>query len=129
MKFNIDKPPSHVRRQNKINDKLEWHTKFAWLPTTVDETEDSYKKVLFENYWRKGHWGPSRMGQLSSMRFTKYSEKEYFKKKLNGDFDKEEFEADVDRNVGAVSSASLSSNKILKKGGPRTTNPYKRNTV
>lgn len=127
MKFNINRPPSHVRKQKKITAKREWHTKFAWWPTAVDETKESYKRVWFEKYWRQGHWGPSKMGNANPLIFTKYSEKEYFKKKLRGDFDKEEF--DPDTNVGAVSGAGRSSNKILKKGGPHSHNPYKRSSV
>jgi len=128
MKFKIDKPPAHVTRRKRINAKREWHTKFAWLPTVVDETDIEYKRVWFEKYWRQGHWGPSRMGDANPMIFTKYSNKEYFKKKLNGDFDKEEIEADT--NVGSTSSSrAYVNNQILKKSGPHIHNPYKRNTV
>lgn len=90
MKFNINKPPKALRRQAKINAKREWHTKFAWLPTSVDETRNDYSQVWFEKYWRQGHYGPSPMGRASPLEFTKFSEKEYFKKKLAGDFDKGE---------------------------------------
>ena len=90
MKFNINRPPKQLRRQAKINAKRVWHTKFAWLPTSVDETKDKHSQVWFEKYWRQGHYGPSPMGRASPLEFTKFSEKEYFKKKLAGDFDKGE---------------------------------------
>jgi len=87
MKFNINRPPKSYRKQAKINSQREWHKKFAWLPTSVDETKINHGRVLFENYWRKGEYGPSQPGSRNPLRFTKYSKKEYFKKKLNGDFE------------------------------------------
>ena len=127
MKFNIDRPPADVRKRDKLSAKREWHQKFAWLPTTVDETENSHSKVWFEKYWRRGHWGPSRRGESSSMRFTKFSEKEYFKKKLRGYFDEEKGEPDTDTNVG-IGSLTMVSIKCPKKDGEHDTNKYKKIT-
>lgn len=87
MKFNIKKAPKHMRRQRKINAQREWHKKFAWLPTSVDETKSSHSQVWFEKYWRKGDYGPTLPGARNPLRFTNYSEKVYFKKQLNGDFE------------------------------------------
>lgn len=90
MKFNIDSPPKNVRRDNKRRALREWHEKFAWVPTTVDETETSKSVVWFENYMRCGRHGPMRPGQRGNgLTFTKYSAKNYFKKKLDGGFDSE----------------------------------------
>lgn len=104
MKFNINKPPKQLRRQAKINAKREWHTKFAWLPTSVDETRDKHSQVWFEKYWRQGHYGPSPMGRASPLEFTKFSEKEYFKKKLAGDFDKGEADTGETSSMASVQS-------------------------
>lgn len=94
MKFNINRPPKQLRKQAKINAKREWHKKFAWLPTSVDETKDTYSKVWCEKYWQQGHYASRNraisFGIGSPLEFTKFSEKEYFKKKLAGDFDKGE---------------------------------------
>ena len=106
MKFNINKPQRELRKQKKLADKREWHTKIAWLPTSVDETRDTYSRVWFERYWRQGHHAPSRFGRRGTLRFTKYSEKEYFKKKLNGDFDGDSGREESDgMSTGSVSAA------------------------
>lgn len=115
MKFNINRPPKQLRKQRKINARREWHTKFSWLPTTVDETTTSYKRIWFENYWRRGHYGPSRMGRPNPLQFTKYSVKEYFKKRLNGDFNKN------DGELMADTSGPHTSGKTL--GGPSVESP------
>lgn len=67
-----------IRRKKK--NLKEWHKRFAWLPTKVDDTEKEYGVVWFEQYFRKqgfqkGTW-------------TKHSKGEWMRKKLKGDFDK-----------------------------------------
>jgi hypothetical protein len=95
-----------MRKQAKVNAKREWHTKFAWLPTSVDENRETHSRVWFEKYWRQGHYSsrsrPITFG-TSPLEFTKFSEKEYFKKKLAGDFDKGE------PDTGETSMASAQS--------------------
>jgi len=116
MKFNINRPPKQLRKQTKINAKREWHTKFAWLPTSVDETRDKHSKVWFEKYWRQGHYN----GVKRSLAFTKYSEKEYFKKKLAGDFDKnEDSNVTADTMSAGTMSAVQSVGRALRSPNPK----------
>ena len=68
---------------------------------------------------RQQRIGPTNSTFDDGRYFVKYSRKEYFRKKLNGDFDKEEFEADTDTGHGVSTSVSRASVNygVLKKGG------------
>ena len=91
MKFDILRPPRHVRREQMRRALREWHEKFAWLPTRVDETQTGSSVVWFEKYWRLGRYGPTNpRSKGDGLFFERYSEKEYFKKQLRGDFAKSE---------------------------------------
>lgn len=108
MKFSINIPPKHIRKQRKTHKLREWHSKFAWLPTLVDQTEEGQGIVWFEKYMRRAYWGPAHpMDRDDNIVFTKYSEKTYFKKMLNGEFD--ETRAEVDSNVTSAPAAGSSS--------------------
>ena len=76
---------------NKV-DKHEFHEKFAWKPTKVSDESDKNTVVVFEKYMRRmsREYDNPRKGQR--IHWEQYSKKEYFKKKLKGDFDKEEIE-------------------------------------
>lgn len=122
MQFNINKSPKKVRLAKKRRELREWHDKFAWWPTVVDEKNETYSRVWLERYMRQKQYGPTSPNSIGDgSYFVKYSRKEYFKKKLNGDFDKGEM--DVEADTGRVASSTSVSrasvnNKILKKGGP-----------
>ena len=80
MKFKFDKV-----------DEQEFHEKFAWLPEFVSDESDKNTVVVFETYIRRMSkmYDNPRKGQR--IHWEQYSKKEYFKKKLKGDFDKEEY--------------------------------------
>lgn len=122
MKFNINRPPKSLRKQARINAKRKWHTKFAWLPTSVDETRDTHSRVLFEKYWRQGHYSSRRQPitfGTSPLEFTKFSEKEYFKKKLAGDFDKGESDTMSDTmSKGSVPAAQSVGRLVRREAKP-----------
>lgn len=116
MQFNINRPPRHIRKMQERSAKREWHQKFAWLPVEVDKNDDNYKTIWFEKYWRKGVPGPMHpRDRDDGLVYEKYTGKTYFKKKLNGDFDKQKSE-DIGEPDVNVSSAPIS-NKILKVSG------------
>ena len=110
MKFNVNKPTKAVRRARKKEDEQkaleEWHSKFAWLPTVVDEATDSHSRVWLERYMRQQRIGPTNRPFDDGKYFVRYSTKEYFKKKLNGDFDVEKNLWGEDIKVEGASSAS-----------------------
>ena len=86
MKFNINRPPKYVRREERRNQQQIWHPKFAWWPTFVDETRSGRSIVWFENYMRKGTYGPtSPNSRGDGFHFKKLSSKTYFKKQLEGE--------------------------------------------
>jgi len=105
VKVNINRPSAPVRRRQRDATRREWHSKFAWVPTAVDETEEGKSVVWFENYMRKGWTNSPR--KRAKWEFEKYSKRNYFKKKLNGDFDAKKEEgimADTSASIGTVGS-------------------------
>lgn len=96
MQFNINRPPKYIKRELNRKARQEWHRKFAWKITKVDETDEGHKVVLFEDYWRKERIGPtSPESKGDGHYFEKYSKKEYFKKKLDGNFDSRSEKPDI----------------------------------
>ena len=69
---------------NKV-DIHEFHEKFAWIPVKVDDEESKTTVVVFEKYMRRCTKEDIRK---QSKDWEQYSKKEYFKKKLQGDFEK-----------------------------------------
>ena len=100
MKFKFDKV-----------DEQEFHEKFAWLPEFVSDESDKNTVVVFETYIRRMSkmYDNPRKGQR--IHWEQYSKKEYFKKKLKGDFDKEEYATmthdGTDMRVSASSTQSV----------------------
>lgn len=74
MKFKFDKVNKH-----------EFHEKFAWGPVKVDDESGKTTVVVFEKYIRRCTSEDTRRRKIS---WEQYSKKEYFKKKLKGDFEK-----------------------------------------
>lgn len=74
MKFKFNKP--NLR---------EFHEKFAWKPTNVldDETKNTY--IWFERYMQRYK---GRRIDNAKHDWERYSTKEYFKRKLKGEFEK-----------------------------------------
>ena len=64
-------------KRKKINKSM-WHSKFAWWFTKVDDSDDFDTRIIFERYWQK---------DPDSAFVKRYSEKEYFKRKLEGSLD------------------------------------------
>ena len=125
MQINISRPPKHVRKEQERMARQEWHKKFAWKATKVDHTDIGHRVVWFENYWRKEKIGPTNSESKDDGRyFEKYSEKEYFKKQLNGDFDKPDYdEVDAEDIIQKIKDKMNTKQNagIHKKGGPSQT--------
>ena len=90
-----------MKIRRKKQNKKEWHKRFAWLPTKVDDTEKDYGVVWFEQYFRKegfqkGTW-------------IKHSKGEWMRKKLKGDFDKPTAEFTF---TGAASTSTITLNDL-----------------
>lgn len=89
MKISINGPGRKERARLKREYKLNWHKKFAWLPTIVDETDKSYSIVWGEIYMRRML---DRSRELYSPRdppskkkqWSRISKTEYLKQKLAG---------------------------------------------
>lgn len=111
MRFNVNKPPKHIKRERDRLARQEWHKKFAWKATKVDRTDIGHRVVWFENYWRKEKIGATNSEKDDGRYFEQYSEKEYFKKKLNGDFDNYGIEDERQSNSvqGQIINAGASS--------------------
>jgi hypothetical protein len=140
MRFNVNKPPKHIQRELDEKARREWHKKFAWKYTKVDKTDEGHRVVWFENYWRKEKIGPTNAQSKDDGRyFEQYSEKEYFKKKLNGDFDKPEYDMEdaasdmvqkIKDQMNQRSGQQIQNAGIHKKGGPHNSNVrFKKYTV
>jgi len=118
MRININRPPKHVRKEQERMARQEWHKKFAWKATKVDHTDVGHRVVWFENYWCKEKIGPTQGDSPGDGRyFEKYSEKEYFKKKLDGDFDKHETMVDEATASSIASQIRNQMNKQYPSGG------------
>ena len=68
MKFKVKKRP-------KV-DVYEWHKKFIWLPTKVNETETDYDIAFGETIMQKRERSPKRP------KYNRYTQQEYFKRVL-----------------------------------------------
>jgi len=135
MRFNVNRPPKHVREEQERMARQEWHKKFAWKATKVDHTDIGHRVVWFENYWRKEKIGPTNSMEDDGRYFEKYSEKEYFKKQLNGDFDNYGIEEDEVDASAIVNQIKNQMNKhpgnagMHKKGGPSSGVKFKKYIV
>ncbi len=136
MRININRPPKHIRKEQARMARQEFHKKFAWKVTKVDHTDIGHRVVWFENYWRKEKIGPtSEKSKGDGHYFEKYSEKEYFKKKLNGDFDDSKFEDEVDASdiINQIQNQMNKKQKqgggIYKRGGPDPSVKFKKYIV
>ena len=67
MKFKVKKKP-------EIN-VYEWHKKFIWLPTKVNETETDYDMAFGETIMQK-------RGRDARKKYKRYTQQEYFKRIL-----------------------------------------------
>ena len=89
MRINVNKPPKHIQKELDDIARREWHQKFAWKAQKVDCTDEGHRIVWFEKYWRRERIGPTNeFSKDDGHYFEQYSKKEYFRKKLNGDFEK-----------------------------------------
>ena len=67
MKFKVKKRP-------KVN-VYEWHKKFVWLPTKVNETDIDYEIAFGETIMQK-------QGHDARNKYKRYTQQEYFKRVL-----------------------------------------------
>ena len=72
---------------NKV-DKNEFHEKFAWTPTKVSDESDKTTVVVFEKYIRRISNEYDRPLRGEDIHWEQYSKKEFFKRKLKGEFEK-----------------------------------------
>lgn len=125
MKVNINRPAEHIKRKRR----KEWHEVFAWTWRKVDCTDEGHAVVWFEKYMRRERQGASNSPKHDGLYWQQYSTKEYFKKKLAGDFDKEERDGDVGGRGAMGQGRPLSidvTSSVIKKGGPYDNNKYKK---
>ncbi len=100
----------------KKTDIHQWHKKFAWLPTYVQDSDDQNTYVWFEKYMRK------RYGRSG---WYRYSQKEWFKKKLAGEFDEVKLSGD-EVFIGSSSVSTITAGGGLTNPGPTYTFTYDR---
>jgi len=85
MKFSVDvkarRDKAFAKKKAKVIAISKWHDKFAWIPTRVDVDEDSHSFVWMEKYKRQ--WWRNVFKAEDEWR--NFSQKEFFKRKLNGD--------------------------------------------
>lgn len=121
------------RRLNKLRAKRNrvalWHRKFAWLPLKIDVPEDSadYSTVVcFEWVMQKAHVRDYQYRSIRKFIWTRYPEKEYFKKKLDGSLEKEEQFThdgiDTDMSFQGGGAAGVSKGSPIKRSGPSGVN-------
>ena len=138
MRFNVNKPPKHIQEELDDIARREWHQKFAWKAQKVDCTDEGHRIVWFEKYWRRERIGPTNeFSKDDGHYFEQYSKKEYFRKKLNGDFDRTEGDVGEDTANDIIQKIKDQMNKpggqiqnagIHKRGGPQSVK-FKKYTV
>jgi len=86
MKLGINRPGREAAIRNKRQHEENWHKKFAWLPTIVDETDKSYAVVWGETYMRKLRENMMIYDSRKKMKkhWRSMSKTEYLKQKLAG---------------------------------------------
>ena len=146
MKFHINKPPRYIRQKQKQRALHEWHEKFAWFPTRVDETSTSSAIILFEKYWRRGAYSSggatlvrtfisdggaaNEPRNKKTLSFVKLSQQVYFKKKLKGEFDqKSELDTIIASSYASVGTGriQLANSKYIQSTTPHLKNMKKSN--
>ena len=118
MKFNINRPPKYI----KAEERKQWHEAFAWTWKTVDRTDEGHAVIWFEKYMRRERIGPTNNMKNDDGRYwQQFSKKTYFKKKLNGDFDRDKnpWDGDVEKaevgyNISSGQASSISLNDLKK---------------
>lgn len=113
MKFNVDVKARRAKALAKEREKViaisNWHDKFAWVPTKVDVDEgDSHSFVWMEKYKRKWWRNPYEARD----EWKNFSQKEFFKRKLNGEIKDETAFTDIshdgtDTFIEGTNSVSL----------------------
>lgn len=115
------------RRANKLraerNRVALWHRKYAWFPLKITTPKDYSTIVCFEWVMQKAHVRDYQYKSIRKFIWTRYPEKEYFKKKLDGTLEKEEHFMDLthdgtNMNIQGAGAAGVSASQVIKKGGP-----------
>lgn len=129
IKYTNNKNKRTIRRVNKLraerNRVALWHRKFAWLPLKITTPKDpkNYSTIIcFEWVMQKAHVRDYQYRSLREFTWTRYPEKEYFKKKLDGTLEKEEQFMDLthdgtDMSVQSSGAAGVSKGVSIVKGG------------
>lgn len=121
MKINIKKRPKHLVEEDKRKARRQWHEAFAWIPQKVDKTDEGHSVVWFEKYMRKEIQGPTNAKSKDDGRYwEQYSSKTYFKKKLNGDFEKKSGMTFTDISAGSTLYYNTTGSTWLNTGGATT---------
>jgi len=105
-----------------------WHRKFAWRPLKITVPKDSTDHstvIWFEWVMQKAHIKNYEYRSIRKFIWTRYPEKEYFKKKLDGTLEPEEQfinlshdGTDMSMTVQGSGAAGASKGSPIKKGGP-----------
>lgn len=121
MKINIKKRPKHLVEEDKRKARRQWHEAFAWIPQKVDKTDEGHSVVWFEKYMRKEKIAPTSPKSTGTEHYwEQYSSKTYFKKKLNGDFDKKSNITITDISAGSTLYYSTTGSTWFNTGGATT---------
>ena len=113
------------RQERKVR-IAKWHKQFAWRPLKISTPSDPKHTTIvwFETVIQKGRvvndFGISNdMPQFDKIIWTRHTEKEYFRKKLDGTLEKEEQIPDfenfthdgTDMNIRGAGAAGVTSSK------------------
>ncbi len=125
----------NIRKLGQRNERririAKWHKQFAWLPLKMSTPNDSKHTtlILFETVMQKGRitnaFGED-MPRYDKTTWTRHTEKEYFRKKLDGTLEREEhipepgsFTHDgTNMSFQGSGASGVSTSKVIKKGGP-----------
>lgn len=122
MKFRTISQKVKIARHNEayMDRVSKWHKRFAWLPVKVSSGDRIHQEwAVWTTIYQKGSPRPTNRYEKikpSDLRWERYTSKDYFKKKLTGELDKDETQPDSDDgDYAGVSVSSSSSN--LSGGG------------
>lgn len=84
--------------RNKQERLAKWHRKFVWFPLIMTSTDDDHNTmVVFEWIMQKARIRDIKYNSIRKIIWTRYTENEYFKKKLDNTLDPEQtFRTDSD---------------------------------
>lgn len=117
MKFRTTQPRVKISQYNNeyMSRVSKWHKRFAWVPVKVASGDRTHQEwAVWTTVYQKGVPLPIPASNVrkikpSDLRWERYTSKDYFKKKLTGELDKDETQPDSDDgDYGGVSVGSSS---------------------